>query len=287
MTINYIVNFYKTKILPFISFLSLIYQFFFTLYYYTKIGNAEMAHFLPIIKDIHIFFYFMSLVSFIMTYITEPGYVTLQTNREFLCLYQKTRKLSLIRAEKYNKYHELKENNKNNKENCDLKNNEICQYCYIVKHYGIKHCLICNKCIYMKDHHCSWINKCIGQFNIKYFILFLLYLFLASYISFIQNCYFIITKKFIKIIFEYSFNEQIFLIIFVILDIIYVIISIKLLYDQYNNLDYYSVLIDNKKNTIIEIRSKYEIICEYFGEDFSIGWFFPFKPGGFYKFIHK
>ena len=50
-----------------------------------------------------------------MTYITEPGYVTEQTNEKFIYLYQKTRKYSLNRADMYNEMHNLvKENRDDN-----------------------------------------------------------------------------------------------------------------------------------------------------------------------------
>lgn len=32
-----------------------------------------------------------------------------------------------------------------------------------------KHCRTCNKCVEGFDHHCSWLNNCIGRKNYKFF----------------------------------------------------------------------------------------------------------------------
>lgn len=37
------------------------------------------------------------------------------------------------------------------------------------------HCKTCRLCVFRMDHHCPWINNCVGLLNQKYYILFLIY----------------------------------------------------------------------------------------------------------------
>lgn len=55
-----------------------------------------------------------------------------------------------------------------------------CPYC-VVKSEGenyIKHCFHCNACIMGYDHHCDWINNCVGVNNTRIFIAFISYVLL-------------------------------------------------------------------------------------------------------------
>jgi len=48
-----------------------------------------------------------------------------------------------------------------------------CSKCKFLKVPRSKHCLICDKCIDKFDHHCVWINQCVGANNYRYFLLFI------------------------------------------------------------------------------------------------------------------
>ena len=50
----------------------------------------------------------------------------------------------------------------------------LCLYCKVIQSKKASHCMICGHCVENLDHHCVYINNCIGRRNHKYFILFLL-----------------------------------------------------------------------------------------------------------------
>lgn len=48
-----------------------------------------------------------------------------------------------------------------------------CKTCNLIKPGRSKHCSLCDACVAKFDHHCIWINNCVGVGNHKYFLGFL------------------------------------------------------------------------------------------------------------------
>lgn len=44
-----------------------------------------------------------------------------------------------------------------------------CDECNSSVRSETKHCKVCKRCVYLFDHHCKWVNNCIGQKNYKEF----------------------------------------------------------------------------------------------------------------------
>mmetsp|Transcript_27218 Transcript_27218/g.48901 ORF Transcript_27218/g.48901 Transcript_27218/m.48901 type:complete len:91 (-) Transcript_27218:482-754(-) len=76
---------------------------------------------------------FLSLLSFIIVSNKDPGYVNPIMKPKLVDLYE------------------------------TFNPDYVCFYCESLRTPSTKHCQYCQKCVRHFDHHCPWINNCIGM----------------------------------------------------------------------------------------------------------------------------
>ena len=70
----------------------------------------------------------------------------------------------------------------------------LCPDCQVVRTPRCRHCTLCNACVDRYDHHCPWVNNCIGRGNLARFYTFVLLqsLYLFSLLAVSLLCKFIL-----------------------------------------------------------------------------------------------
>ena len=107
----------------------------------------------------------IAIPSFILSVALEPGY--LRKKFDFIDLVDE-----MIESER------------------DLWN--LCTYCELIKSQTSFHCLYCGCCIELFDHHCPYVNNCLGSRNTKFFLIFVVTYFLFLVLAFIDTIRFIV-----------------------------------------------------------------------------------------------
>ncbi|KAK0600570.1 hypothetical protein LWI29_016201 [Acer saccharum] len=90
----------------------------------------------------------IGVILFLLTSYTDPGTVNAENVSQYIAAYPYD---NMIYTEKE------------------------CSTCKILKPARSKHCSICDCCVARFDHHCGWMNNCIGEKNTRYFMAFLLW----------------------------------------------------------------------------------------------------------------
>ncbi|XP_050794034.1 palmitoyltransferase ZDHHC3 isoform X1 [Gopherus flavomarginatus] len=157
-----------------------------------------------------------------------------------------------------------------------------CPKCCSIKPDRAHHCSVCKRCIRKMDHHCPWVNNCVGENNQKYFVLFTMYIALISMHALIM----------VGFHFLYCFEEDwtkcssfsppttvILLILLCFEALLFLIFTSVMFGTQVHSICTDETGIERLKNqtpTWEKVRS-WEGMKLAFGGDFSLSWFNPFS----------
>ncbi|EGR28672.1 zinc finger family protein, putative [Ichthyophthirius multifiliis] len=193
---------------------------------------------------------------------------------------------------------------KNIKPPLDLLDEKSINYCQKCIHKQWKpmrahHCKTCKKCVFRMDHHCEWINNCVGIKNQKYFILFLAYAFFLSLFTLLlfiisASLYFYSCSSFYKALLQINMRKivvNIFLyfflfqiqnklfqcIIFSLMAAFFMYFTLDFLQDQFESIKENQTTVESYKEKYGMPDSFMNLFKQIFGNN-VISWFFPIQP---------
>ncbi|XP_007899869.1 palmitoyltransferase ZDHHC3 isoform X1 [Callorhinchus milii] len=157
-----------------------------------------------------------------------------------------------------------------------------CPKCCSIKPERAHHCSVCKRCIRKMDHHCPWVNNCVGENNQKYFVLFTMYISLISLHSLLLvglHFLFCFEEEWAKCSSFSPPSTVILLILLCFEGLLFLIFTAVMFGTQVHSICTDETGIERLKNETPTWEKK--LCCEgmkaAFGGSFSIGWFNPFS----------
>ncbi|XP_055311871.1 palmitoyltransferase ZDHHC3 [Sitodiplosis mosellana] len=158
-----------------------------------------------------------------------------------------------------------------------------CPKCCSIKPERAHHCSVCQRCIRKMDHHCPWVNNCVGENNQKYFVLFTFYIAMISgHAMFLAvNQFALCIKNEWKQCSFFSPPATVILLLFLTFEaLLFAVFTLIMLGTQINAIwnDETGIEQLKKEEASWVKKSRWKSIQSVFGR-FSIAWFSPFtKP---------
>lgn len=125
---------------------------------------------------------------------------------------------------------------------------KYCKRCKSFKPIRAHHCSICSRCIVKMDHHCPWVNNCIGVGNHKLFLLFIFWVCVVCFYALV-----LIVAKYIACYFDLnacgSANDNIFIIVLLVESVLFGLFTLCMMGDQSAVVSTNQTQIDRLKNT--------------------------------------
>ncbi|KAG5674599.1 hypothetical protein PVAND_004553 [Polypedilum vanderplanki] len=156
-----------------------------------------------------------------------------------------------------------------------------CPKCSSIKPNRAHHCSVCKRCILKMDHHCPWVNNCIGERNQKFFVLFCCYIALISIHALFLCCnqFAMCIKHEWKECSTFSPPATVVLLLFLIFEaLLFAVFTIIMLGTQLTAIwnDETGIEQLKKEEARWTKKSKWKSIESVFGR-FSLLWFSPFS----------
>ncbi|XP_012494213.1 PREDICTED: palmitoyltransferase ZDHHC3 isoform X1 [Propithecus coquereli] len=157
-----------------------------------------------------------------------------------------------------------------------------CPKCCSIKPDRAHHCSVCKRCIRKMDHHCPWVNNCVGENNQKYFVLFTMYIALISLHALIMvgfhflHCF---EEDWTKCS---SFSPPTTVILLILLcfeGLLFLIFTSVMFGTQVHSIctDETGIERLKRKNQPRQHTGSWQSVKETFGGNFSLNWFNPFS----------
>ncbi|BFZ13732.1 hypothetical protein BsWGS_16771 [Bradybaena similaris] len=199
---------------------------------------------------------FLLIVSHLKAVLSDPGIVPIpQTSMDFSDIHSDTSK---------------------------LKTNDgwtVCMKCETYRPPRAHHCRVCRRCVRRMDHHCPWINNCVGEYNQRFFIQFLFYVGLASVFAITLVIVSLLTQPQVKK--EYRHTRLFHCVILVIESILFGLFVIAIGCDQMSAIfnDETAVEYVKKEGHFRPKKSRLALLQEVFGRSHPLLWLCPFQDG--------
>ena len=226
-------------------------------------------------------FSLIAIYSHIMAMTTDPGAVP----KNAYPLQDDTQEMNILDNGVNNGNNNNNNNINNNNVNNGSNNNTIpkfkkfCKKCEAFKPARAHHCSICMRCIVKMDHHCPWVNNCVGIGNHKFFILFIFWTNVVCSYSLVM-----VLSMYSACIFRYGkcvtdANENVLGVLLLVESILFGLFTLCMIADQGSSISSNQTQIDRLKNMRHESPAHLLEINEVFGTPNNISfewkWLLP------------